>query len=120
MKKALFVLCAALVLSVAPRAAAQDVNAPIKQMLDGFNSNDVKAVTSSYASGDVLIIDEVPPFRWSGANANDAWLADLDKHDKAKGVTDGKVKAGTAVRTETDGDNAYVIMPVTYTYKEKG
>lgn len=118
MRKLFLAICVVLLITAA--AYAQDVNAPIQQMLNGFNTGDMKLVTASYvAGGNIVIIDEVAPHLWTGAKANDTWLADLDKHDKALGVTDGKVTAKPASRTEVDGDNAYVVVPVTYTYKQK-
>jgi ketosteroid isomerase-like protein len=119
MKKALLVLCAGLLL-LAARAQAQDVNAPIHKMLGAFNSGDMKALADCYASGDISIIDEVAPFRWTGAHANDAWLADLDKHDKANGVSDAKVKYGATTRTEIEGDSAYAVVSVSYAFNQKG
>ena len=113
-------LAVSVVMLLAAVASAQDVNAPIQQMLNGFNTGDMKLVTGSYiAGGNIVIIDEVAPHLWTGSNANAAWLADLDKHDKAAGVTDGRVTAGAASRVEVNGENAYVVVPVTYTYKEK-
>ena len=117
MRKLFLAVCAVAFLTAA--AAAQDINAPIQQLLNGFNTGDTKLVAASYASGDIVIEDEVAPHLWTGPKANDAWLADLDKHDKALGVTDGKVIAKSASRTEVSGDKAYVVVPVTYTYKQK-
>jgi ketosteroid isomerase-like protein len=119
MKKVFLVLCAGILL-VAARAQALDVNAPIHKMLDAFNSGDLKALAEVYAPGDHLIIDEVAPFHWTGANANEAWLADLDKHDKAAGITDAKVKYLATTRTEIDGDTAYAVVSVNYAFNQKG
>lgn len=118
MRKLFLAVCAGMLLAAV--AVAQDVNAPIHQLLDGFNNNDTKAVAASYASGDVVIVDEVAPFHWSGPHANDDWGADLDKHDKAAGITDDKVNYSAATRTDVVGDSAYVVVPVVYVYKEKG
>jgi ketosteroid isomerase-like protein len=118
MKKVVLALCA--VISLTTVAMAQDVNAPIHQLLDGFNSGDMKAVAATYASGDISITDEVAPFHWNGPKANDAWGADLEKHDKAAGIADAKVKYSAPVRSEVEGEAAYVVVPVQYVYKEKG
>ena len=118
MKKLWLVACVGILLAAA--GVAQDVTAPIHQMLDGFNSGDMKAVNASYASGDLLIVDEVAPYHWAGPHAGDAWGADLEKHDKAAGLTDAKVKYSAPVRSDVDGDAAYVVVPVVYVYKEKG
>jgi opacity protein-like surface antigen len=71
MKKVLLALCAAVLLAAS--AMAQDVTAPIHQILDSFDTNDMKAVAASYATGDISITDEVAPFHWNGPKANDAW-----------------------------------------------
>jgi ketosteroid isomerase-like protein len=121
MRKVLVVLCAGVLFAmVSVRALAQDVNAPIRQLLDGFNSGDMKAVSASYATGDISIVDEVAPFHWNGPHAGDAWGSDLEKHDKAAGIADAKVKDSAPVRSEVEGDAAYVVVPVQYVFKEKG
>jgi hypothetical protein len=101
-------------------AAADDVTAPIRQFIDGFNKGDTKSAYAAYATGDIMIVDEFAPNRWSGSNAAQAWAADYEKHAQANGVSDGQVKYGSATRSEIEGDMAYVILPATYLYKEKG
>ncbi len=121
MRKMFLAGCAGILLAMGGgQALAQNVNAPIHQLLDGFNSGDMKAVSASYATGDLSITDEVAPFHWSGQHAGDAWGADLEKHDKAAGITDAKVEYSAPSRTEIEGDAAYVVVPVVYVYKEKG
>jgi len=55
-----------------------------------------------------------------GPHAPQDWAADYEKHARATGVADGIVKYGAATRTEIEGDAAYVIVPTTYLYKERG
>jgi ketosteroid isomerase-like protein len=98
-----------------------DVLKPIHQFLDAFNKGDTATGFAAYAtSGDILIIDEFAPHQWSGPNAAHAWADDYGKHAAATGVTDGIVKLGAPTRTEVEKDLAYVVMPATYNYKEKG
>jgi hypothetical protein len=67
-----------------------------------------------------VIIDEVPPHVWTGAGAFSAWAADLEKNDKAAGLTGEHVKLGKPIRVQVDGDTGYVVIAVTYTYKDHG
>ncbi len=101
-------------------AATPDVSAPIRQFIDGFNTGDTKSAYAAFSSGDITIIDEFPPHLWVGHHAAQDWAADYDKHAQATGVSDGIVKYGPPTRTEIEGDAAYVIVPTTYTYKERG
>ena len=120
MKKPMFILLASTLLMPTLLFAAADVTAPIHQFIDGFNKGDTASAYAAYASGDIMIVDEFAPHRWSGANAPQAWAADYDKHAQATGVSDGQVKYGAPTRTEVEGDAAYVIIPCTYSYKEHG
>ncbi len=107
-------------LPAASAAPTGDVTAPIRKFLDGFNSGDVKAAYSAYATGDITIVDELAPHRWMGPHAAQAWAAAYTRHAQATGVTDGVVKYEAPTRTEIEGNLAYVIVPTTYIYKEKG
>jgi ketosteroid isomerase-like protein len=93
--------------------------ATVSEFINSFNKGDVKTAAATHTA-DAVIIDEVPPHRWIGPNAVQAWAGDLDKDAKAKGQTDQHVGLGKADRVLVDGDTAYVVVPATFTYKEKG
>lgn len=112
-------LSAACVAHAAPAPAAGAPLAALHQFIDSFNKGDVKTAQAAHAA-DVVIIDEVPPHVWRGPNAFQAWAASLDKAAKAAGDTDEKLTLGAPVRSEINGDVAYLVVPATYTYKEKG
>lgn len=100
------------------QALAQDVavSAPIAQFIEAFNKGDVAAARATHLT-DAVIVDEVAPYKWRGF---DAWLADLGKDSAAQGLTDQSVELGTPTRALVTGDNAYVIVPSTYRFKQKG
>ena len=108
-------------LGFAPAALAQDaaVAAPIRTFVDSFNKGDTAGAAATMTE-QPSIVDEVPPFRWIGKDAFAGWAADLGKDSKAKGITDQNVTIGAATRELIAGDNAYVIVPATYSFKQKG
>lgn len=110
------VLCA----PAAVAAGRDDVSAPVRQFIDGFNTGNVQSAFAAYAAGNIMIVDEFAPHIWTGPDAAHQWADAYDKHVQATGVTDGKVTYGRPTRTETEGDVAYVIMPTVYIYKEHG
>jgi hypothetical protein len=120
LKKIVLALLVSLLAVPRMPAATPDVTAPIHQFIDGFNAGDTKSAYAAYASGDITIVDEFAPHRWIGPHAAQDWAADYDKHAQATGVSDGMVKYGAPTRTEIEGDAAYVIIPTTYLYKERG
>ena len=119
-KVVLAVLVSVLMAPSGISAASPDVTAPIRQFIDGFNKGDTKSAFAAYSTGDISIIDEFPPHRWVGPHAPQDWAADFDKQAKATGVSDPIVKYGKPTRTEIEGDVAYVVIPTTYLYKERG
>lgn len=94
--------------------------APINQFIASFNKGDVAAAAATHAATDLSIIDEVPPHIWRGPNAFQAWLADLTADDAKHGRTGGAVALGAPLSQVVSGDRGYVVVAVTYTYKENG
>jgi hypothetical protein len=95
--------------------------APIQKFIDSFNKGDAAAAAASHAAtADLAIIDEVPPYLWRGPQAFQAWSADLDSDAKKHGITDQVVTISAPTREELNGDQAYVVVPAVYTFKEGG
>jgi hypothetical protein len=117
------VVCLVVALSPAARAQTTDPQmvAPINKFMDAFNKGDMAGAAATHSgTADLAILDEVPPFLWRGPKAFQAWAADLDADAKKRGITDPKVTVKAPTRTETDGSTAYVVVPATYTFTEKG
>jgi ketosteroid isomerase-like protein len=117
-------IATALCLVLAPAAAAHAASPPgpsatVSLFINSFNKGDVKAAEATHTA-DAVIIDEAPPHRWIGPGAVQAWATDLDKDGKAKGQTNQHVSLGKADRVLVSGDNAYVVVPAVYSYKEHG
>jgi hypothetical protein len=114
----------ALVVGVSPAVQAQttdpQIMAPINKFLEAFNKGDMAGAAATHSSQDVVIIDEVPPFLWRGAQGLQAWAADLDADAKKRGMTNPKVTLKAATRVETAGTDAYVIVPAIYSFTENG
>jgi len=103
------------------QTADADVMAPIQKFMESFNKGDVAGAAATHAAGaDLTITDEVPPFLWRGPKAFQSWSADLESDSKKGGITEPKVTISAATRTEKNGDQAYVIVPAVYTFKQGG
>jgi hypothetical protein len=102
------ILIALAVLVAAGSAAASekdDVVAPVRQFIDGFNKGDEKTALAACASP-AFIVDEFPPYAWQGAAACADWARDFDANAKQN--------------VQVTGDRAYVVVPANYDYKQKG
>ena len=98
---------------------ADDATKFITGIIDKFNGGDVKAWVSAQAD-DTLIIDEFAPHAWSGAGSPKRWLDDYAKDATANGVTGGRVDYGQPLQARSDGTTAYVVLPTTYRFMQKG
>jgi len=119
--KPILSITAACVLFLASAAHAGDaaVEATIRQFGEAFNKGDVAAAKALHVPAPT-IIDEFGPHYWSGPSAFDRWLSDLGKSEAAEGKTDAKVAISPPTREVVSGNRAYVIVPATYTFKQKG
>lgn len=121
-----FLTCAALAcLALGSTAVAQtrdaDVMGPIHKFIDSFDKGDGAAAAATHASTeDLTIVDELPPFAWHGATAFQSWSSALQAEVKKDGITEPKVTLGGPARVERDGDQAYVVVPATYSFKQGG
>jgi hypothetical protein len=95
------------------------VDTTIRQFGEAFNKGDVRAAKALHVAKPV-IIDEVGPHLWTGPKAFAGWLADLAKSEAAQGKTDGQVAISAPTREVVSGHSAYVIVPSTYSFKQKG
>ena len=103
------------------QTADPQVMAPIQKFLDTFNKGDMAGAAAVHAAdGDLVIIDEVPPYVWHGAKAFQAWSAALDADSKARKITEPMVVISAPTRMELTGDRAYVIVPAVFTFKQAG
>jgi hypothetical protein len=114
---------ACLLMAAPAYAQATDpaVLTPITAFMTAFNKGDVAGAAATHAAvADLVIVDEVAPYVWHGPKAFHAWVADLGAEDAKRGIADQKVTIGAPTRVEVSGADAYVIVPATYTFTEKG
>lgn len=90
-------------------AAADDAAAAATSWIDKFA--DPAAFKAGHAPYSI-IVDEFPPFLWSGADAAANWLADLAKYSAATGISDVHFDHAAPAQARSDGDSAYVMVPV--------
>lgn len=117
----IFAALAVAILAAGPAAATEksDVMAPVHQFVDGFNKGDIKTALAACAD-QTSIIDEFPPHEWHGAGACATWANDFEADAKKNGISDGKVTLGNPRHVDITGDRAYVVVPASYAYKQKG
>ena len=98
---------------------AEDATGFVTKVIDQFNGGDVKAWLAAQAN-DTLIVDEFAPHTWSGAGSPQRWLDAYAKDSQTNGVSAGRVDYGKPLQATSDGNTAYVVLPTTYRFVQKG
>jgi SnoaL-like domain len=98
---------------------AADATKFVTRILDKFNSGDTKAWLSAQQDN-TLIVDEFAPHTWSGAGSPQRWLDAYAKDAQANGVIGGRVDYGKPLQATSDGTTAYIVLPTTYRFVQKG
>ena len=121
MRNSSIILGLAAMLAGAPAWAgpAEDATAAVTMLLDKFNGGDIKAFADAHRDG-AVIIDEFPPYQWGGTGSVKQWGADYGKDAAAKGITAGRVDYGAPLQAHSNGTSAYVVLPTTYRFQQKG
>jgi hypothetical protein len=111
--------CAVFVCTLAAQAQSSP-EATARQFLDAFNAGDMAKAASFNASSGMSIVDEFAPYSWSGSTGFSDWGAAFGTNAKAHEITESKVTLGPILVNNATANQAYLIFPSVYTYKEKG
>jgi hypothetical protein len=117
--RSLVLACLPVVFANAALAQTPDPITVVRKLIDDFDRGDMQAAQANF-TGDVAIIDEFAPYLWQGPGAVSNYLAAFDTFSKAKGRTDQTLKNLSVIRSDVDGDFAYIVVRAIYRYKERG
>jgi ketosteroid isomerase-like protein len=122
-RPAIVALTAAIALfSVPAVCSASDtsgVMATVNGAVAAFNKADMKTWAATCTSS-ATIIDDFPPYAWSGPAACAVWGNAFVAGNKQHDMSWGTLVLGTAAHLTVSGNRAYAVFPATYTYKIKG
>jgi ketosteroid isomerase-like protein len=81
----------------------------VERFVDAVNNGDAPAALSHFAP-DVVIVEDLPPFRWQGPDAGSAWLLAMHKNAETAGLTSIVMRLESTIRVEIDADDAYAVF----------
>ncbi len=110
-------LASSLVVGRAAASDATDAMAPVNQFVDGFNKSDAKMLAAACAPS-ATILDDFPPHVWTTTCAD--WYSSFVAMAKQAVFTDNVVTVGKPWHVDVTGNLAYIVVPTTYTYKNRG
>ena len=114
---------AALLTSLALPVAASEPNAAVMATLNGVIAAadaDNASQVNSYFAPSATVVDDFPPFSWTGAFAGSRWWSASDTDAARHGITHVHAVLQPATSFAVAGDVAYVVAPLAITYTVKG
>ena len=91
----------------------------VRKYIDAFNKGDTAAMAATFAVPG-SIIDGMAPHVWQGPTAAQDWYRDVLIEGKHHGASEYFVTLGEPLHNNVTGDNAYVVVPATMTFKVQG
>ena len=127
---AALLLCAAILIgaAVSSLAGAQEtttvdwetpVLGPVRVLIDGINSGDIPSVEAVLAPA-ATIVDEIPPFYWSGPGAYAKLMKDFDAVSKAQGTEEFVVRVIALDQVQATEQHGYVVLFADVMSRAKG
>ena len=102
-----------------PSQLPTEIKSLIDNLVGGFNRKDAALYNSAFG-GDVVVIDGMAPYRWTGQNAQGRWFADAEKWAHDLGVADENIAYDRAFRADVIDTHAYVVLSANLTFTLKG
>lgn len=93
--------------------------APVRQLVDGFNRADIELAEHACA-GEMVVIDDIPPFEWSGPRSATRWFRDMTSFGDRFGMSEPNVELRPTRQLVVDGSRAYVVVPIHVEWLEAG
>jgi ketosteroid isomerase-like protein len=81
---------------------------PVKAVIAAAKSADPAAISALYSS-DAIVVDDWPPYEWTGAAAGSQWLSDVSEWTKWSHKV-ATFKGVPAIVQISDNDRAYVVV----------
>jgi hypothetical protein len=106
-----------------PDSSAADrkaILAVIQHALGTFSKGDIAAFKATWAPSGVQILDDVPPYSWTGNGAVERWIEETGVAIRQLGLADLTLHSKDPRRVEITGDRAYVVLPVVVRYNLNG
>ena len=99
--------------------AKDDPMVAVRQYIDAFNKGDKDTMAATCAPTS-SILDGMAPHVWQGPTACQDWYRDVLAEGEQHGASGYFVTLGTPRHVNISGDNAYVVVPASMTFKVNG
>ena len=112
-------LAVALASTSLPSFAGTTPMATIHQAAMDFNSGHYAAWAAACESS-AMVIDDFPPYTWSGPGACNNWFSAWSKFTKRHAINNMTVLFGSPIHMAVSANVAYLVLPATLHFNQSG
>ena len=91
----------------------------VRQFVEAFNRHDVDGMQAACADS-TSIIDDFPPYEWSGPLATTSWYREMAGMASGYGMADWSVTLGEPRHVIVSDGHAYVVVPADVRWLQDG
>jgi ketosteroid isomerase-like protein len=91
----------------------------VRQYIEAFNKGNAEGMASMFAVPG-MILDGMAPHVWYGPTATQDWYRDVLAEGEQHGASGYVVTLGAPRHVDITGNNAYVVVPASMTFKVNG
>lgn len=91
----------------------------VRRFVEGFNADDTDVMQAACADG-TSIIDDFPPYQWTGPGATTRWYRDMAGMAAQYAMSDWSVTVDEPRHLIVSDGLAYVVVPVEARWLEEG
>jgi Domain of unknown function (DUF4440) len=102
-----------------PNEPPAEIKTLIDMALTAFNGKN-SALFESTFGGEVVILDGMAPYRWTGLNAQGRWFADAERWAHELGVANENIAYDRIAHAEVVGTHAYLVLSATLSFTLNG
>jgi hypothetical protein len=115
-----FAVWGLLALQAPPRALAAEpdpaILAAVDSAITAINSGSLADAKAAFTDAPAAIIDDFPPFQWSGKNAVEDYSRDLKAVLTKYGITDWRFQRHQPRYLLASEDRAYLVVPASFPF----
>lgn len=86
------------------------VDTVVRGLVDAVNQGEFATALSAFSEA-AVIVEDIPPFRWEGADAASEWIAAMGANAVRMNVGSVLMRLERATRIEVAGGSAYAVFP---------
>lgn len=99
---------------------AKEIMVPVEAVARFMATSDAQALAEAFATDGLVMVENFPPFLFTGPDAFACWRDGFRAHAERNGLSDLAWRFGKAQDFTRDGDRVFFVLPTEWSGKAHG